>query len=142
MELHTERFGTLHVEPHDLVALQSATGEVSSWVLLADAAHPRLYWLQSVSDGTNAIPVCSAEPLTQPQRVMAAASQLPAACKQSRAFLVLHEMCLIQGVWHRDPQGAIVIDPRSRSGCRAQLRNVQTLQHAPSAKVAPLRQSA
>jgi hypothetical protein len=141
MELRTQRFGTIQVEPQDVIHWQS-DNDLATWVLLADSAHPRLYWLQSTTQSSVAIPVCSVQPLATTTYHVASESLQNAGKTQHHAYLVLHELTSIDGTWQSDSSAVVLIDPRSRTAQRASLRDTQTLQHEPSEKVAPLRECA
>ena len=59
MELQTRQFGRIDFEQQDVLDLAGIEPADSTWLLLADKSHPHLYWLQSISDSSCAMPLCS-----------------------------------------------------------------------------------
>ena len=62
MEIHTTRFGTIDVEPADVILFPTGMlglEDCQHWVLLADAQNQALGWLQSTTHGDVALAVVS-----------------------------------------------------------------------------------
>jgi len=62
MLIHTSRFGALAIEPQDILHFQAGLPGLpacNEWVLLADASHDALGWLQSSSHPEIALAVVS-----------------------------------------------------------------------------------
>ena len=62
MILITPRFGSVSFEPQEVVVFEHGLQgwkELRQWLLLADAAHERLLWLQSIRRPLVALPVIS-----------------------------------------------------------------------------------
>jgi hypothetical protein len=149
MELETRQFGCLGYELHDVIELADADPSrawASGWLLLADKLHPHLYWLQSISDGTEAMPVCSlagaawANSLSRAGR--ASLLDLTARGAAAERWIALAEILEEDGEAVLNLERPILIDPQSRRGVRLGADKVQSLQHASSAKAAPLRKCA
>jgi flagellar assembly factor FliW len=62
MEIHTTRFGTVDVEPNDVILFPTGMlglDDCLHWALLADAQNDGLGWLQSTTHGDVALAVVS-----------------------------------------------------------------------------------
>jgi flagellar assembly factor FliW len=62
MEIHTTRFGTVDVEPNDVILFPTGMlglDDCQHWVLLVDAENESLGWLQSTTHGDVALAVVS-----------------------------------------------------------------------------------
>jgi flagellar assembly factor FliW len=62
MEIHTTRFGTVDVDPRDVILFPAGMlglEDCQHWVLLADTDNEALGWLQSMSHGDVALAVVS-----------------------------------------------------------------------------------
>jgi hypothetical protein len=150
MEMETRQFGWLDYETHDVIHLEgveSDSAAMSFWLLLADKHHPHLFWLQSVTDATCAMPVCSlagviGTDLRHPSKAQAVRVGSRQWSSNGKSCIVLAEIQDDRGEVLLDLERPILIDPHSHRGIRLLADDDQTLQHAPSAKAAPLRKCA
>jgi len=62
MKIHTTRFGSIEIEPDDILFFRNGLigfEDCRHWVLLADAANTSVAWLQSMQHSDVAMPVVS-----------------------------------------------------------------------------------
>ncbi len=79
MEIHTTRFGTVEVEPADVILFPTGMLGLDGcqhWVLLADADNEALGWLQSTTHGDVALAVVSPRRFVAEHAVRVARSEL------------------------------------------------------------------
>jgi flagellar assembly factor FliW len=78
MQLITSRFGSVEFQPAELLVFEQGLSDYPQdrqWLLLADSCHESLYWLQSISNSSVAIPVVEFGE-TQPKRIDAETNQI------------------------------------------------------------------
>ncbi|MGD9724192.1 MAG: flagellar assembly protein FliW [Pirellulales bacterium] len=79
MELHTTRFGTVSVEPNDVILFPTGLlglDDCQHWVLLVDAQNESLGWLQSTTHSDVALAVVSPRRFVPHYDVRVPASEL------------------------------------------------------------------
>ncbi len=62
MKIHTSRFGTVEIQPDDILFFRAGIlgfEECQHWVILADAANSSVAWMQSMQSPEIALPVVS-----------------------------------------------------------------------------------
>ena len=79
MQANTTRFGTVEIEPQDILLFSRGLIGFEShrhWVLLADARNSAVAWLQSLADPAIALPVVSPRRYVPGYRVLVQRDQL------------------------------------------------------------------
>jgi flagellar assembly factor FliW len=79
MQIFTSRFGTVDIEPDDIILFPLGIAgfeQVQHWVLLADADNDAVAWLQSVQDPSIALAVVSPRRFVPDYQVRIGATQL------------------------------------------------------------------
>jgi hypothetical protein len=142
MELQTERFGQINYNRQDELEVAGIEPRDSSWLLLADKAHPHLYWLQSTTDTARALPVCSLAGMTGVGALRLRRSQGLPNWAQELSVIALAEIRDEPAGCSLDLERPILIDPRTHRGFRLISDDDQAVQRALSDKVAPLRKCA
>lgn len=145
MQMETRGFGWISYDHHEIIEIHDiGSGASARWILLADKSHPHLYWLQSIGEPDRAIPMCSLTGLDDGSSLRLARSLTPTDWSGRPSLIVLAEILFTPtGDPSRlDLRRPILIDAQAHRGLHLARHEDQTLQRAPSEKVAPLRKCA
>ncbi len=145
MELRTSKFGSIVYHAHEVIHFETGIdgqGGSQPWLLLADAAHPHLFWLQSLEDAERAIPVVGMSQSGAGESLVCRAAAAPQDLGPRPALVVLNQLDVTPAGLAFQMDSPILIDPRSGRGARMPQGSAQTVQRARSEKVAPLRECA
>lgn len=132
MEITSTRFGTIRVEPQDVLHFpQGLIGfeTCCHWVLLADATNDAVAWLQSVSRPEVALPAVSPRRFVEDYRLRITAADLqsldPAGGGEIYVLTILgHD----QGRWTLNLKAPVVINLSTRCGRQVVSQDDQPLQ--------------
>lgn len=143
MELMTTLFGSVSFGPQDVIRFDRGVHEIQGdrlWLLLADGAHPDLYWLQSISHPEASLPVVSTNTIDS-YSLSVPPSTLD-GLKKGNPVIVLAMLVQAEDAVSIDWKMPIIIDPSTRRGTQLRVNDDQTAQYALPEKVAPLRKCA
>jgi flagellar assembly factor FliW len=122
MEVHTTRFGTVDVDPHDVILFPTGLLGLDNclhWVLLADANNDSLGWLQSTTHGDVALAVVSPRRFVPDYDVRVPRSALaPLALESLDEAQVLVVVGKNEGRITLNLKGPLVVNLRRRLGCQ------------------------
>ncbi len=146
MELLTPRFGPVTFDPQEvLVFEQGLLGwtELRQWLLLADAQHPVLLWLQSVRRPLVAQPVACLQPRLSSLKVRVSHRRsLELSETSPRPWILLAPLRHAADQLSLDLTHPLLIDADRHRGLQLCDAGGQTLQCARPEQLVPLRQSA
>ena len=127
MILLTPRFGSVSFEPQEVIVFEHGLQgwqELRQWLLLADAEHERLLWLQSIRRPLVALPVISVHAGvagSAPTALLAAAGRNRSRSATNRNVLLLR-LCHEGNQLSADLQHPILIDVDRCRGVQARRR--------------------
>lgn len=146
MELLTPRFGSVAFEPQEILVFDRGLQgwkELRQWLLLADAAHARLLWLQSIRRPAVTLPVLAVQEAIPGLRLPVRCDRPPVSADSSaRRWVLLFPLREDVDQLSADRQHPILIDTDTHRGTQFDLAREQTLQWVPSEQTLPLRESA
>ena len=122
MEIHTTRFGTVDVEPNDVILFPTGMlglDDCLHWVLLVDAENEALGWLQSTTHGDVALAVVSPRRFVPDYDVRVARDELaPLALASLDEAHVLVVVGKTGSAITLNLKAPLVINLRRRLGCQ------------------------
>jgi len=138
MQIRTTRFGSLTVEPGDLLTFKNGfvgLEDCRQWVLLADAGNEALGWLQCTTRGDTALAVVSPRRFVPEYRFRTFRSEMTALeLTNMEESQVLVTVSRHDGVLTLNLKAPIVINVRTRQGRQVVANDDHPLQYAlPSA---------
>jgi flagellar assembly factor FliW len=129
MQIHTSRFGSVAVEPQDLLLFRDGLigySRLRQWVLLADVAHPHVAWLQSATNAQVALAVVSPRRFKPDYQVRVSRSQLDELELSTGPVFVLVVLSHNEGHLTLNLRAPIILNPDRHLG-----RQVVTLDEQP-----------
>jgi len=146
MKIDTSRFGTVDIEPDDLLHFASGLlglEECRHWVLLADAENEALGWLQSTSRPDVAVAVVSPRRFVPEYQMRVSKGELaPLDLPDVREAQVLTIVGKNQDGVTLNLKAPLVINLERRIGRQVITNGDQPLQYPLNRPTAPLRKSA
>lgn len=146
MELMTSRFGSIAFGTDEVIRFEQGIGERTDdrhWLLLRDQAHESLCWLQSIAHPEIALPVVSMTDCDRDGSLQLPAGSIdPSKIDVQAPVIALNPLMWSEDSLSVDMNMPIIIDPIRRRGVQVATNHDQSVQHAPSEQVAPLRQFA
>jgi flagellar assembly factor FliW len=146
MLINTSRFGSVEIEPDDILLFSQGVFAWEShrhWVLLADADNAGIAWLQSLSDPQVALPLVSPRRFVPGYQVRLARSQLtPLELAALDHAFVLTVLSKNQGYVTVNLRSPVIINLDRRIGRQVIVSDEQPLQMRLPAPAVPLRKSA
>jgi len=146
MKIHTTRFGSIEIEPDDILFFRNGLlgfEDCRHWVLLADADNAAVAWLQSMQHADIAMPVVS------PRRFVADYQVRLETTDVDALQLTSVEQAYVLGVVSRDEEtltlnlrAPLVINLDRRIGCQVVTVDAQPLQYELTTLPVSLRRSA
>lgn len=145
IRLHSQQFGL--VERPDSELLQFPGGvfgfeQCRRWLLLSDAAHGALYWLQSIDQPEIALAVLDPREFVHDYSLQAAAAQLPSWLNVDEPSVVLAVMTRMGDRLQLNLKNPIIVQPERRLGRQIVASGEQATQVDLPAYPASLKQSA
>lgn len=146
MQIETSRFGSVEVQPEDILLFSRGVFAFENhhhWVLLADGANLSVAWLQSLTNPEVALPLVSPRPFVPGYRVCIARSQLtPLELAALDQAFVLNVLNRNRGGLTINLKAPIIINLDRRIGRQVVTSDEQPLQLALPAATVRLRKSA
>ncbi|HEY2880914.1 MAG TPA: flagellar assembly protein FliW [Pirellulales bacterium] len=146
VKIDTTRFGSIDIEPHDLLHFPSGLlglEEYRHWVLLADAANDALGWLQSISHPEIAFAVVSPRRFVVDYQVRVSRGELaPLALEEVREAQVLTIVGKNECGITLNLKAPLVINLERRLGRQVVTNGNQPIQHTLAGEPAALRKTA
>jgi flagellar assembly factor FliW len=146
MLINTSRFGSVEIEPDDILLFSQGVFAWEShrhWVLLADADNAGIAWLQSLSDPQVALPLVSPRRFVPGYQVRLARSQLtPLELAALDHAFVLTVLSKNQGYVTVNLRSPVIINLDRRIGRQVIVSDEQPLQMRLPPPAVPLRKSA
>lgn len=146
MQVRTTRFGTLTVEPHDLVTFPAGViglEDCRQWVLLSDASNDALGWLQCATRPETALAVVSPRRFVPDYRFRTFKGELaPLALASMEDAQVLVVVARHDGRLTANLRAPIVINLRARLGRQVVANDDHPLQYSLPASSSQLKKSA
>ncbi len=146
MKIHTTRFGSIEIEPDDILFFRNGLlgfEDCRHWVLLADSDNASVAWLQSMQHSDIAMPVVS------PRRFVADYQVRLEPTDVDTLQLTSVEQAYVLGVVSRDEEtltlnlrAPLVINLDRRIGCQVVTVDPQPLQYELATLPVNLRRSA
>ncbi len=146
MKIHTTRFGSIEIEPDDILFFRNGLlgfEDCRHWVLLADAENTAVAWLQSMQNADVAMPVVSPRRFVSDYQVRLEPSDV------DTLQLTSVEQAYVLGVVSREEdaltlnlRAPLVINLDRRIGCQVVTVDSQPLQHPLATLPVNLRRSA
>jgi flagellar assembly factor FliW len=146
MKVHTSRFGTVDIQPDDILFFRNGLmgfEDCQHWVLLADAANSSVAWLQSMQHSNVALPVVS------PRRFVGDYQVRLDPADVGQLHLTALEQAYVLGVVSRDGdmltlnlRAPIIINLDRRLGCQVITVDSQPIQYQLATLPIQLRRSA
>ena len=144
--IQTSRFGTLQVEPDDVIEFPRGIlgmEHLREWVLFADAQNAQLGWLQSTQQPEVALAVVSPRRFVPDYQVRVARRELE-SLKLEKADDA-HVLAIVNQndrYITLNLKAPLVINLSHRVGCQVVAKGNQPIQHELSCRTEPLKQSA
>jgi flagellar assembly factor FliW len=146
MKIHTTRFGSIEIEPDDILFFRNGLlgfEDCRHWVLLADSDNSSVAWLQSMQHSDIAMPVVSPRRFVSDYQVRLEPSDV------DTLQLTAVEQAYVLGVVSRDEEtltlnlrAPLVINLDRRIGCQVVTVDPQPLQYELATLPVNLRRSA
>jgi flagellar assembly factor FliW len=146
MKIHTTRFGSIEIEPDDILFFRNGLlgfEDCRHWVLLADADNSAVAWLQSMQHADVAMPVVSPRRFVADYQVRLEPNDVDVLQLSSV------EQAYVLGVVSRDDdvltlnlRAPLVINLDRRIGCQVVTADPQPLQYELATLPTMLRRSA
>ena len=146
MQIHTERFGVVEIEPEDFIFFPNGLigfEDCQHWILLADAHNDAVAWLQSINRPDVAMPIVSPRRFVPDYRLRVTRAELePLQLGEVHAAHVVVIASRTNGSLTLNLKAPVVINLDRGLGRQVIANNDQPLQYALTEKSVPLRKSA
>jgi flagellar assembly factor FliW len=146
MEIRTTRFGTLRVQPDDLIGFPNGVlgmQQCHQWVLLSDAQNDAVGWFQSCEQPDTAFPVVSPRRFVPGYQIRVARrdlSSLRLDCLADAQVLVI--VGRSDQSYTLNLKAPLVINLEKRLGCQVVAKDAHPLQYEIPHQPLPLKKSA